>query len=131
MTRSIQLLCQYHQSRDEAAFAELVRQELDLVYSTALRNLGDPELARDASQIVFADVAKKAEFLSRSSSLSGWLYRHTGFVASKLRRQEIRRRQREAKAMESQEQEPPMIPTATTEEIRPLLDWAMGRLKVA
>ena len=58
------LLCRYLRERSEGDFAELVGRHIDLVYSTALRQLGgDQELARDVAQSVFVDLARKAESL--------------------------------------------------------------------
>jgi RNA polymerase sigma factor (sigma-70 family) len=127
MAESSQLLRRYQQHGDEDAFQELVCVELDLVYSTALRLLGDPELAKDVSQVVFTDLAKKAAALSASASLSGWLYQHTGFVAGKVRRGETRRRWREEKAvrLDDQRESPPLA----TEELVPFLDAAPRRLR--
>ena len=43
-----QLLCEYAGNHSEAAFAELVRRYVDLVYSSALRLTGDAHGAKDA-----------------------------------------------------------------------------------
>jgi len=40
MTDDAELLRRYATDRSEAAFAELVRRHVDLVYSTALRQMG-------------------------------------------------------------------------------------------
>ena len=68
---------------------------IGLVYSTALRVVGgDAALAKDVTQVVFTDLARKARWLPKGVVLSGWLYRHTTFVASKAVRGEVRRRAR-------------------------------------
>src|SRR5215216_6077969 len=48
-----ELLRQYVGHRSEAAFTELVRRHLNLVYATALRLMGDSHLAKDVAQSVF------------------------------------------------------------------------------
>src|SRR5450631_185785 len=70
-----ELLRRYAAEKSEAAFAELVRRHLDLVYSAALRHLaGDTHLAQDVAQSVFTDLARKAPSLTGRAALAGWLY---------------------------------------------------------
>jgi RNA polymerase sigma factor (sigma-70 family) len=124
-----ELLQKYIQSGSESAFAELVQSHLDLVYSTALRALnGDEHLAKDVSQSVFIDLARKAASLSRRPTLTGWLYTSTCFAAAKAARAERRRQVREGEVHSMREQigdtgEPDW------EQIRPLLDTVMLELK--
>jgi len=62
MTKENQLLCQYAHDHNESAFAELVNRHLNLVYSTAFRRLQDVELAKDVTQVVFAELAKQGTY---------------------------------------------------------------------
>ena len=59
-----ELLQSWVQQRSDAAFTELVSRHLDLVYASALRQVREPELARDVSQAVFLALAQKAPRLS-------------------------------------------------------------------
>src|SRR5215471_5789002 len=96
-----QLLRRYAEERSEPAFAEIVGRYIDLVYATALRVVnGDSHLARDVTQTVFIQFARKAPSLPRSVLLAGWLHRHTCFAASTAVRTEQRRKAREQTAMQ-------------------------------
>src|ERR1043166_3362477 len=68
-----ELLNEYATNRSEPAFGEIVRRYADFVYSAALRQLNDPDQARDVAQIVFVTVARKAGSLPRQTVLIGWL----------------------------------------------------------
>src|SRR3954470_3940049 len=95
-TADADLLRDYARSRSDAAFAELVRRHLNLVYSVALRQVGgDTHLAEDVTQLVFTALARKAVSLADRPALSGWLFRSTHFAASDVVRSERRRRARE------------------------------------
>lgn len=99
LTDNVKLLRDYAEHGDEAAFRDLVERYVDLVYSTAVRNVGgDSGLAQDVTQKVFCDMAFKAKTLSNVAFLGGWLHRHTTFVASNLVRGEHRRQVREQEA---------------------------------
>ncbi len=120
------LLRDYAVEHSELAFAELVSRYIDLVYSTALRSLRDPDLARDVAQDVFTALAKKAHSLSARVVLSGWLYQATRYASAKILRAERRRgaREREAIAMD----DPSANACADWERLVPELDAAIGHL---
>lgn len=127
MTPDAELLRQYAEENAEAAFAELVRRHLNLVYSVALRVVGgDTHLAQDAAQLVFNDLARKASSLSRQVALASWLHTSARFAGSKLVRAEHRRRGRERKAQTMPDREPPAEETWI--QLRPILDEAIGQL---
>jgi RNA polymerase sigma factor (sigma-70 family) len=93
------LLQEWASTRSESAFAELLRRHLNLVYGSALRQVRDPELARDVAQAVFLLLSRKAAEIKPKVVLSGWLFRATGYAASRASRAEVRRRRRESEAI--------------------------------
>jgi RNA polymerase sigma factor (sigma-70 family) len=96
-----ELLNQFAREGSESAFAEVVEHHIDLVYAIALRKLnGDTHLAQDVTQLVFSDLARKANSLPGNVILAAWLYRHTTFRACEVLRAEGRRRAREQTAVE-------------------------------
>ncbi len=124
-----ELLRQYAEDQDEAAFAELVRRHIDLVYSVALRQAnGDGALAQDAVQCVFIDLARKARTLSRRATLAGWLHTSARFAASNAIRGEQRRRRREQEAVIMNEN---AVAEVNWEHLRPWLDESVEQLSEA
>ncbi|HKQ40026.1 MAG TPA: sigma-70 family RNA polymerase sigma factor [Verrucomicrobiae bacterium] len=126
MTDASQLLQAYVAENSEEAFRSLVDGHIGLVYSTALRVVcGDAAAAKDVTQMVFTDLARKARGLPADVVLSGWLYRHTTFTASKFVRSEARRRAREQEAatMNARDQTDP-----SWEQLASLLDGAISSL---
>ena len=122
-----QLLRDYTERRSEAAFAELVRRHVDLVYSAALRMVCDAHLAEDVSQSVFVAFAQQARQLTDRSIFSGWLHRTTQNLAANAVRTDVRRRAREQEAAAMNE----LLAhesDAVWEDIAPHLDAALGEL---
>lgn len=121
----ITLLKQYT-GGDESAFTLLVERYVNLVYSTALRQICNPSHAEEITQAVFIILMQKAKSLSPKTILSGWLYQTARLTAANFQRSENRRQQREQEAyMQSTLTGPD---SASWEQIAPLLDEAMGRL---
>ena len=129
-TTDAQLLRDYAEHRNEAAFRELVHRHTDVVYASALRQVSSPDLAHDIAQSVFTDLARKAQplagTLTGDASLLGWLYRSTRFLALNQLRDDRRRQARERQAMENFD---PASETAPEwERVQPVLDEAMADL---
>src|ERR1700740_1161966 len=99
MSTDAELLRRYVEEKSEAAFAELVRRHLDLVYFVALRQVGgDAHRAKDVAQTVFTDLARKARALPGHATLTGWLHTSTRFAATKQRRADFTRHHLEQEA---------------------------------
>ena len=93
-----ELLAEYAGSRSEAAFAELVRRHAGKVHAAAVRILGDPHAAEDASQAAFLLLARRAARLGGREAVSGWLLKTASFVAAHALRERSRRARREEAA---------------------------------
>jgi RNA polymerase sigma factor (sigma-70 family) len=124
------LLREYAKDGNDDAFRELVLRHTDLIYSAALRQVASSDLARDVTQSVFTDLARKARSLAttlnQDTSILGWLYRSARFAALNQLRDERLRQIRERQAMEYLS--PPPGPEAEWERVYPVLDEAMTDL---
>lgn len=120
------LLREYAEKDSQAAFAELVKRHLNLVYSTALRSTGTPHAAEEIAHVVFIILARKAGRLRSNVVLSCWLYHTSRLTAANYLRTETRRQKREQEAhMQSQPNETGSDPW---QQISPLLEPAMAAL---
>ena len=89
-----ELLQQFADRSLEPAFEELVERYLALVYGTAMRRLGNPPLAEEVAQNVFATLARKAGSLKQHPSLAGWLQKTAAFQALRAGEKEQTRRRK-------------------------------------
>ena len=125
-----QLLLEYAERRSEAAFAELVRRHVDLVYSAARRMVCDSHLAEDVTQGAFTALARSAPQLADRPVLSGWLHRTVQNIAAQIVRTDVRRRAREQEAAAMNELSA-TEPDSDWEDLAPHLDAALGELSEA
>ena len=121
-----ELLRDYAARKSEAAFGEIVRRYADFVYSAALRQMGSPEAARDVTQVVFTDLARKAGSLKANTLIIGWLSHGTRLAALEQLRRDRRRLHRERQAMEWHEPASEVSNDWAT--IRLVLDEALASL---
>ena len=124
-----QLLRRYADDRSDAAFTELVRRHLNLVYRSALRQCaGDRHRAQDVAQAVFTELARRAGSLAGHPRLAGWLHTTTHHVASALHRSERRRLQREKDAHMIEPPAPSQESSEAWERVSPVVDGILRGL---
>lgn len=124
-----ELLRRYAMTRDERAFAQLVRRHVDFVYACALRRVGgDAHLAEDVTQQVFCDLARRARDVAGHAVLAGWLHTSTRFAAAHVVRSEQRRRAREEAAFKMNAGTEGGEQAVNWERLRPVLDETIDEL---
>jgi len=121
-----QLLERYTRDRSEDAFSEIVRRYLNLVFSAALRQVRQPQLAEEVTQSAFVDLARQARTLGPNTVLSAWLYQVTRRTAIDVIRRESRRQIREQVAHELTAMN---APDTDWTQIEPLLEEGMDALE--
>lgn len=94
-----QLIAEYHDSRGDDAFAALVRQHINLVFATAMRQVGDHGAAEEITQNVFVALAQASGKLKSHPTIAGWLHRTTLNKSREWLRSELRRHRREEVAV--------------------------------
>src|SRR5262249_51585479 len=116
------LLRAFARRRCGETFRPLVDRYLAFVYSTALRQNGDPERAEEVSHAVFLALARKARQLPRKTVLPGWLFRATRIAGLKAgaRKQSAGEAKETPKPADASSNLPGKIP--------PQLDHAIERL---
>lgn len=123
----MELVREFARDHSEAAFTELVRRHVALVYSVARRCTGHDGDAQDVAQAVFIILARKANSLGGKTILPGWLYETTRFTAARWLRTQARRAAREQEAyMQSTLKETES--TNVWAQLAPHLEAAMGKL---
>ena len=129
MPEDTELLHRYVADRSEAAFAELVRRHINLVYSVALRRVnGQAHLAGDVTQSVFTDLARKARALGGHTVVPAWLFTSARYAAAQVMRTERRRQLREQEAHTMHELRGDESSPADWDRLRPVLDDVLDQL---
>ncbi|EEF60279.1 RNA polymerase sigma factor [Pedosphaera parvula] len=128
MTEDMELVREYAARQSEEAFAALVSRHLNLVYSVALRQLGDPHLAEEVTQAAFIILARKAGSLGPKTIVSAWLCRTAQYVAARAVRTQRRRQCREQETYMQSLLNQPEPEISRWPDIAPLLDVAMAGL---
>lgn len=118
---------------DESAFTALLARHAPMVLAVCRRILRTSHDAEDAFQATFLVLARKAGTLRRPETLASWLYCTARHLASKLRRAESRRHQREARCLESAAPASPLdlLDDLSGRELLLALDEEMARLPEA
>ena len=107
MTDDIELVRDYAARQSEGAFETLVSRYINLVYSSALRQVCDSHLAEEVTQAVFIILARKAGSLGPKTILPSWLHRTACYAAADALKRQRRRAIREQEAlMQSLSNEP-------------------------
>ena len=119
-----QLLARFVATRDEPAFAALVRRHGPMVLGVCRRLLPRGPDAEDAFQATFLVLFRRARALDRGGSVANWLYTVAYHVALRARADAARRRQCERAVPRRDE-----APAADVwSDLRPVLDEELTRL---
>jgi RNA polymerase sigma factor (sigma-70 family) len=94
-----QLIAEYDVHRGEDAFASLVRQHVNMVFATAMRQVGNHGAAEEITQNVFVALAQASGKLKSHPTIAGWLHRTTLNKSREWLRCELRRHHREQVAV--------------------------------
>jgi RNA polymerase sigma factor (sigma-70 family) len=122
------LLHRFVANGEQAAFTALVRRHERFVLGVCERVLGDPHAARDAVQLTFLVLARKAGLLDRHGPLAGWLWTVASRQALRLRAVIARRRRKEKQAANDRASQEVPESAAEEQEARDALREELQRL---
>jgi RNA polymerase sigma factor (sigma-70 family) len=119
-----ELVARFAQSRDPAAFAELVRRHGPTVFGVCRRVLGHAQDAEDAFQAVWLVLARRAADVRPPGAVGPWLYGVAVRTATKARALAMTRRHRQLAAARPEAVED--APAAA--DLGPVLDEELAKL---
>jgi RNA polymerase sigma factor (sigma-70 family) len=93
------LMAEYDVHRGDDTFAALVRQHVNMVFATAMRQVGNHGAAEEITQNVFVALAQASGKLKSHPTIAGWLHRTTLNKSREWLRAELRRHRREQVAV--------------------------------
>ncbi|HJZ57654.1 MAG TPA: RNA polymerase sigma factor, partial [Gemmataceae bacterium] len=92
------LLRRFSTNRDAAAFEAALRRHGSMVLRVCRRVLDQGEDVEDTFQATFLTLARKAQAVTWRESVAAWLYEVSYRLAREVRRRNVRRQAREARA---------------------------------
>jgi RNA polymerase sigma factor (sigma-70 family) len=121
------LLTRFIQTKDETAFAELVRRLGPMVLGVCRRITSDSHLAEDAFQAAFIVLAQRANDVRPREGLRGWLYGVAVRTAKRARAVSIHHRAHEIAVPSLPDRPAELAESSDTDAIR-VLDEEVGAL---
>src|SRR5687767_8888778 len=119
------LLARFVASRDEDAFAEIVRRHGPMVLAACRRVTGRPHDADDAFQAAFLVLARRAAHISRPELLANWLY---GVACRTALEARAARRRSEERVVQTAPEPAAPTPPDDTAELRKVIDEELAKL---
>jgi RNA polymerase sigma factor (sigma-70 family) len=120
-----QLLSEFIEQHDQAAFAALVRRHGSMVWGVCRRLLANYHDAEDAFQATFLVLVRKADTVAPREMLANWLHGVAYQIAFKARATVAQRQRWERQMVEVPER---AAPTADVSDLGLILDQELSRL---
>lgn len=125
----VELLRQFLATRDQGAFAEIVRRHGPMVWAVCRQLLLNHADAEDAFQATFLAFVQSAKSIRNTGTLGAWLHGVAVRVATKLKRSAVRRRQREERIAKPEATQ--SLPDSKWNELHGILHDEVQRLPVS
>jgi RNA polymerase sigma factor (sigma-70 family) len=109
------LVKRFAETRDEAAFADLLQRHGPMVWSVCRNLLPDDAETEDAFQAVFLALVRSAKSVRNPEAVGAWLHGVAVRIATRVKRGAARRRQREERAAGPEADRP--VPEAAWNEL--------------
>jgi C-terminal peptidase prc len=119
------LLKRFARTRDEAAFAALVRRHAALVWGVCWRMLRQTQDAEDCFQATFVVLARRAGTVCWHESVANWLYGVAARVAGEARARRLRQARQRQQVVTHRER---AMSNGATHELCSVLDEEMSKL---